>query len=222
MNLYIDIETIPDQSKDARSVIEQSISHPANMSKPETIEKWRQEQLPALVEEQYRKTGLDGTVGEIICIGYAFDDEPAECIGRHVGGSEEVLLREFVKVISDRKFAKQGQPEQITWIGHNIAGFDLRYIWQRCVVNGVKIFIPYDAKPWSSNVFDTLYHWTGINKAGGSLDRICKAMGLEGKGDIDGSQVWPLVQAGEYDKVFEYCKSDVEKTRQLHKRMTFK
>jgi hypothetical protein len=38
---------------------------------------------------------------------------------------------------------------------------------------------------------------------------------------MDGSMVWPMVQEGKFDEVANYCMSDVEAVRAIHKRMTF-
>ena len=38
---------------------------------------------------------------------------------------------------------------------------------------------------------------------------------------MDGSKVWDAVKNGEIDKVAEYCRDDVDKLRQIHKRMMF-
>lgn len=223
MNLFIDIETIPSQHKDAKNDIE--ISVPGNYSKPESIEKWEQEKKPDLVEKEYQKFGLDGALGEIICIAFAFDNDAPIVIGRKSNEPEGDMLLEFMKSLSDKKFASAGAPESFKWIGHYITGFDLRFIWQRCVVNGVKptINIPIDAKPWESDlVFDTMTQWTGVKKSGtGKLDKICKALGHQGKGSIDGSKVWEHIRDGRYKEVFDYCKDDVEMTRFLYKRLTF-
>ncbi len=51
------------------------------------------------------------------------------------------------------------------------------------------------------------------------MAKLCEAMGLEGKGEIDGSMVGDLWAKGEYEKVAEYCRGDVERTRQIHRRM---
>jgi predicted PolB exonuclease-like 3'-5' exonuclease len=223
MNLYIDIETIPSQKPDAKSDI--IIEVPGNYSKPESIEKWELEKKPGLIEKEYQKFGLDGALGEIICIGLAFDDGPPISIGRKIDQPEGDLLAEFMATLSNKKYASMGKPETFKWIGHYITGFDLRFIWQRCVVNGIEpsINIPIDAKPWETDlVFDTMTQWTGIKKSGtGKLDKICKALGHKGKGSIDGSKVWEHIKAGKYAEVFEYCKDDVEMTRFLYKRLTF-
>lgn len=222
MNLFIDIETIPSQKPDAKDGI--VIEAPGNYKKPESITKWLDENSESEADKVYQKFGLDGALGEIICIGYAFDDEEPKIIGRQTDASEATMLIDFFKMLYDKKFAKQGQPESFTWVGHYITGFDLRFIWQRCVANNVKplVNIPYKAKPWDNDVFDTMSEWTGIKKTGiGKLDAICKALGHEGKGDIDGSQVWEYIKAGRYDEIFNYCKDDVELTRFLYRKMTF-
>jgi hypothetical protein len=181
------------------------------------VERFRDEKLREVAEQEWRKTGLDGTQGEIICIGYAVEGFPAKCLWRRIEDSEADLLSSF--------FGELGGEigRQPLWIGHNIAGFDLRFIWHRCVINGVAPTsnLHHNAKPWSGDIIDTLYDWKGDNKAGGSLDKICKALGMEGKGDIDGSQVWDYIKAGRYQEVADYCADDVEKTRAIHKRMIF-
>ena len=111
-----------------------------------------------------------------------------------------------------------------TWIGHYITGFDLRFLWQRCVINELPpgFHIPKDAKPWDARVFDTKIEWSGMQSTGtGTLGAVCKSMGYDGKGDIDGSKVWDYVKEGRIQEVADYCKDDVEKVRILHKRMTF-
>lgn len=44
------------------------------------------------------------------------------------------------------------------------------------------------------------------------LDTIASLCGLTGKGDIDGSQVVPMVQNGQWQKLSTYCESDVINT----------
>lgn len=220
MNLYIDIETIPDPK--FRGDI--TVSPPGNMSKPETIQKWREECEQQAIDAEFRKLGLDGTRGKIFCIAWAIDNEGPICVSAKAE-SEAALLAAFVADIKSRLYQTPGKPETLKWIGHYITGFDLRFIWQRCVVNGIRpsIEIPYKAKPWDNNVYDTCIEWKGQGQSNtsGSLDAICKAFGIEGKGDMDGSKVYNEYLAGNYQKIIDYCKDDVERVRQLHRRMTF-
>lgn len=220
MNLTIDIETLP--NPEFRGDI--TVSPPGNMSKPETIQKWKEDCEQKAIDAEFRKLGLDGTRGQIFCIAWAFDEEPAECVSTKVD-SEATMLSLFVANIKSRLYQTPGRPETLKWVGHNITGFDLRYIWQRCVVNGIKpsINIPYKAKPWDDNVFDTCIEWKGQygSNTSGSMGAICKAFGIEGKGDMDGSKVYDEYLAGNYQKIIDYCKDDVERVRKIHKRMTF-
>ncbi|WP_114800894.1 3'-5' exonuclease [Moraxella canis] len=45
-----------------------------------------------------------------------------------------------------------------------------------------------------------------------SLDTVASLCGFAGKGDIDGAQVLPMVQASEWQKLGTYCESDVLNT----------
>lgn len=214
--IYIDIETIPGQSAWIKEEAEAKVKPPGNTKKPESIKKWMDDNAKQAADELWRKTGLDGSRGEIICIAWAINGGEIKSVHRELGGDEANMLREFYAMLDMSMDAQ--------WIGHYITGFDLRFIWQRSVISGVKpsVFIPYDAKPWSREVFDTKVEWSGMQSTGtGSLDSVCKALGYDGKGDIDGSKVWDYVKDGRINEVVEYCKDDVHKARLLHKRMTF-
>jgi predicted PolB exonuclease-like 3'-5' exonuclease len=225
MRLFIDIETIPTQREDIKTDIRFNISAPANYTKPETIAKWIEENAETEFDRQYRKTALDGLLGEIVSIAWAIEDNDPQVLFRVAGESETDLLRAFfedLQLLTD----KNSQRINITqWIGHYITGFDLRFIWQRCVVNQVKptVKIPYNAKPWDDCVFDTKVEWSGTGQYSGksSLDALCKAFDLEGKGDIDGSKVWDYYQAGRIEEIAEYNKNDVIKAREIFNKLNF-
>ena len=77
-----------------------------------------------------------------------------------------------------------------------------------------------NAKPWDTCIADTMLMWSSDSQKRASMDKLCKAFGLEGKGDFDGSMVaetWPV----DHQKVIDYCKDDVRRTRAMYKRMTF-
>lgn len=220
MNIYLDIETCPAQNPAVRDDIAKTIEPPGNISKAETIAAWHAEKKPGLIEEAWRKTSFDGAVGHVCVIGLAFDDAPPIALWQDNWLTDEHdVLRELFGTI-DFHVAKHPNVRP-TFIGHNLVEFDLRFLFQRCVVLGVKPsrHIPFGCKPWDDCVYDTMARWGA--RVGGSLDRITKAIGLEGKGDIDGSMVWDYVRDGRIGEIAEYCKHDVALTRSLHKRMTF-
>jgi predicted PolB exonuclease-like 3'-5' exonuclease len=111
----------------------------------------------------------------------------------------------------------------VTLVGHNAIGFDIPFLWKRAMILGVKPprEFPRSPKPWGESVIDTMLLWDSQQRAGGSMDRICRLLGIPGKGDMDGSMVWPMYQAGRLTEIAHYCKGDVERTRSMHRRMTF-
>jgi hypothetical protein len=95
----------------------------------------------------------------------------------------------------------------------------LRFILCRSVILGIPIppCIPRDVKPWSQGVFDTMTAWAGARDTIGQ-DKLAQALGLDCKGDFDGSMVAAAWAAGEHDKIALYCMKDVETVRAIHRR----
>ncbi len=212
MKIYIDIETIPTQNKDFQEYVCDSLKPPANYKNQETIDKWLAENK----DEAVNKTSLDGAFGEIVVIGVAIDEQEPMLFYRkdwQAKHREIDILQRFNDYL--REHANKSMTAPI-FIGHNIVNFDYRFIFQRSVINGVK---PYYTQN-KLNTFDTMTEWAGY-KGTVSLDKLCKVLGIEQKGDIDGSKVWDFVQAGKIDEVANYCAKDVERVRQVYKRMTF-
>ncbi len=214
MKLFFDLETIQTQDPVLIGDIVETISHPKTIKKAESIAAWEKDKKQQAIEDAVGKTVFDGGYGEIISFGYAIEDGQAKVIQRSESLTEYDLLVEVAHVLNDLK--------AVTWVGHNITGFDLRYLWKRAVINKVYLGkVPHDAKPWSQNVYDTMFEWAGTGNDKKSIDFVCKALGIKGKGDMDGSKVYAAWQAGEYDKIGEYCIDDVEKTRMIYNRLNF-
>lgn len=250
INIYLDLETIPSQNPEVKAEFvksaQENIKAPSTLTKEQAaidlgitdkdeikftskdsmLAKWVEvkgaEAAILAADESWRKTSFDGAHGHICVIGFALDDEPTQELHiRGIGNIEDelFLLSSFSQVI-DEICAKRPN-ERPRFIGHNLIEFDLQFLFRRHVVLNVKpsAHIPFNARPWDDSVYDTMQKWGG--QRGNSLDKITKACGIEGKGDIDGSMVWPMVEAGKIIEVAEYCKHDVEITRNLFKRMTF-
>ena len=213
MNLYLDIETIPSQSAAVHARIAEGITPPGNLSKADTIALWEAEKKPALIKEAIAKTALDGAYGHVCCIGWAIDDgRPIpDLVPPH---DEAAGIRRFIEAL------EYGVERRVpTIVGHNVA-FDIRFLWQRAIVLGIRMpgWFPRDPKPWGHETFCTMTAFAGARGMIG-MDRLCQALGMEGKGDIDGSMIGDLWKAGEYDKIAAYCRADVERTREIHRRM---
>lgn len=213
--ITLDIETVGTEDPAVVSEIAAGILPPGNYSKPETISKWEAESKPALVEDALKKTSFDGGLGRIVCIGWAVDDNDPYCLtGEH---SEADMLEGF--------FSSVGGYRMPILVGHNISGFDLRFLWQRAVVHGIQppSQLPFNKKPWDSAIADTMLMWNPDREKRTSLDKLCRILGVANpKTDLDGSKVWEYFKAGRMVEIAAYCKGDVIATRECYRRMTFK
>lgn len=214
--IYIDVESVPDQSEGAPERALSLLKVPGNYSKPETIAKWLQENG----EKAWRDTALNGAYGEAIIIGYALDDGAPQALYRlhdDPGGParEAELLQEFWEIVRSLTVAA------LTWVGHNVL-WDLKFLYHRSMVLGLDVptQLPLAPAPWSPQVADTSYMWTWDRTRSISLSELAGILGVECKTDgIDGSQVWDHAQAGNYDELVAYCKEDVQAVREIYRRL---
>jgi 3'-5' exonuclease len=235
--LYLDIETTPTTRDDVRDYLSatmrdeilkamESVTAPANYKDAEKIAEYIANKKAALqaefadkLAEKIHSTGLDGSFGHVFCIGWAQDDEEPTTV---YGTNERFVLNEFASQLHVRP----SDLHTTTVVGHNVASFDLRFLTQRFIVNGIRppfvIARAAQAKPWEQEkVFDTMVQWCGIGNRI-SLDKLCLALSIESpKGELDGSKVWQWVQDGRHDEVAAYCERDVIAARNVHRRMTF-
>lgn len=208
---FLDIETIPTQLPEVRARFAENVTPPGNIKKPESIEKWLDENRESAALEAIAKTSFDPLFGHICTIAWAIDEEePTACHAVTVDQEREVLQSFFEDLQANHRY---------TFVGHYIGGFDLRFILCRAVVLGVKIprSIPRDPKPWDSKIFDTMTAWAG-QRGTVSMDNLCLALGIEGKCDFSGADVADAWAAGEHEKIAEYCKDDVCRTRAIWSR----
>ncbi len=209
--LFLDIETIPSQLPWVREHIIDTIKPPGTIKKQETLDKWYSETMPEAVDEAMSKTSFDGAMCHVIAIGYAIDDEPADyfyCANPLEDEAERI--DGFFQMVNKLSF-----PDIV---GHNVTQFDLRVLRQRAIILGVSVprNIPWAAKPWDKNPFDTMMQWDAQNKV--SLDKLAKAMGINGKDEMNGSMVYDYWQKGKHQEIVDYCKRDVDLVRSVYSR----
>lgn len=201
MKLFLDIETLPASGKDAPLI-------------KQFYEESRAKRYPDLMKTSFetflRNTSFSGEFGRILCIGYACDNKPAEAFH----GEEKEILERFWELAK----------EATLFIGHNVMEFDLRFIYKRSVINGVKPsrnlnFARYKSDP----IFDTMKEWEKWASQGCSLHKLSLALGISSPKEegIDGSKVYDYYLEGKTEEIIEYCKRDVEATRKVYKKMTF-
>jgi len=216
LDIFLDIETIPNQSPEYRAAVRESIKPPAQFKKPDSIAQWLAENAETATDEAIAKTSFDPAYGHIACIGWAVGDDEVS----NITFADTALEKQCLEVFFD-SIATSCGVHMARWIGHYISGFDLRFLLNRAIVLGVqlpsKLILPRDIKPWSDQVFDTMTAWAGA-KGTISQDNLAKALGLSGKGDFDGSMVAEAWANGEHAKIADYCKNDVETVRAIYQR----
>ena len=233
MNVFLDLETIPDQSEGAIEKIAKNItvSVPSDLTKPKLMEaigtddKYKtvpelkeiwldmfgQDQKMIQAKDKWLKTSFDGGYGEIICIGFELN-HGAECLH----GDEKRILKSFWDYISDELNGRNP-----FFIAHN-AKFDLPFLWKRSVINNIAVpsgFNPHGRHGTSH--YCTMEAWAGYGNRI-SLDSLSKILDCESKTEgMSGDQVWPEFQSGNIEKIADYCKQDVNVLRQVYNKMNF-
>lgn len=237
MNIFLDLETIPAQNPRAIAMLRAeadkeklAIKAPSNYKDQLKIDEYvaaKRIEIDADFEQRYRKTSFDGALGQIVVASYAIDDaEPVVIYASDWTTSEAFILTKLYEGLK-AAYNPNSQTRPV-FIGHNIVGFDLRFLYQRSVVNNIKppMMIPFKAKPWDDTVYDTMLAWAGVGKTV-SMSKLCDVLHFDSKGSeieggIDGSKVWDFVQEGKIDDVATYCVHDVIRTRNIYNRLTFK
>lgn len=223
MKIFVDIESIPQQpEQEAKAIIAETIQPPATMSKAETIDAWHKGEgkyanaKSDLIEAEYRKTSFDASKGQICSVAWAVNDNPVVGTSQAIGENESTMLKMFFDVIG----SECGKAEPF-FIGHYIGGFDLKFIWQRAVILGIEppFRLPFRGRH-GSDYFCTMTEWCGF-KDRISQENLCKALGINGKTDMDGSMVWDAWRNKEFQKVLDYNMEDVTIVREIYKKLTF-
>ena len=107
-------------------------------------------------------------------------------------------------------------------VGHNVIGFDLPFVFQRCLVHGMQVRPFVNLSDYNvRGVFDTMHRWWLGARRNVSLDDLAWALGIESSktSEVEGSKVFDLYQAGKFDLIREYNLNDVRVTRKIYERM---
>ena len=130
--------------------------------------------------------------------------------------SEDVMIESAFVAMSATVIS---QFDRVEIVGHNIE-FDLQFLKKRMIIHGIHIphWWPKSNKPWENNVRDTMKIWDSRYGEMTGQDELCRILGIEGKGDFNGSMVAEAWAKGEYERVAEYCRDDVRKVRMIDER----
>ena len=190
------------------------------------------EDIAAEEERVYQLGSLNSTSGRILSIAVQVGSVPGfEIAGFTTNSTEHVFgidadgneqgeaeaLKGFLTLMSDYN------PECDLIVGHNIVGFDLPFIFQRCLANNIAVKPFIDLSEFRiQGVFDTMRAWwLGDRRSRVGLDDIAWALGFESSktSEVEGSRVFDLYQAGRLAEIREYNLNDVRVTRRVYERM---
>ncbi len=185
-----------------------------------------------VVEEErcYQLGSLSATSGRILSIavhegpvaGIDFGVEQPEServFGINSEGEEEDEKKALLQFL---EYLKNFDPETDELVGHNIIGFDLPFIFQRCLVHCISAKPLVDLSEYRvRGIFDTMHHWWLGAKRNVSLDDVAWALGIESSktAEVEGSKVYDLYHAGKLAAIREYNLNDVRVTRKVYERM---
>lgn len=197
--MYLDIETIPADEKQKEDLLDIYTRRSAKSKTP-----------MGTFEEFIENTNFDGSFGRICCLSYAIDEGPTQSLS----GDERQMLIDFWTVAKSVNL----------FIGFNIMEFDMRFIYQRSIILGVKPTQELNfARYRNSPIYDVMKEWAKWSNTNISLHALAKAMGVKSskEGDIEGKDVAQAYLDGRLPEICMYCEADVEVTRKLYKRMIF-
>ena len=142
----------------------------------------------------------------------------------HVFGIDEDGLEQDEKksLLAFLDLMKDFDCETDELVGHNLIGFDLPFIFQRCLVHCISAKPLVDLSEFRvRGVFDTMHHWWLGAKRFVSLDDVAWALGIESSktATAEGSKVFDLYQDGKLEEIREYNLNDVRVTRKVYERM---
>jgi len=185
----------------------------------------------AIEEERcYQLGSLSAASGRILSIavhdgpvaGLDFGLEQPQCervFGIDEDGTEQDEKKSLLRFL---EFMKDFDCETDELVGHNLIGFDLPFIFQRCLVHCISAKPLVDLSEFRvRGVFDTMHHWWLGAKRFVSLDDVAWALGIESSktATAEGSKVFDLYQDGKLAEIREYNLNDVRVTRKVYERM---
>lgn len=198
--IFLDIETLPAE-KSKHAILKDIYEGKKEKGK----------KVSDTFDEFITQTTFDGAFGRILCISYAVNDGQIQCLY----GDEKEILKNFWEIAKDADL----------FIGHNLFDFDLRFIYQRSVILGIRPTKELSfARYRNSPVYDVMHEWTGWNLYNKiSLDKLAKALNIKSSKDdgMDGSKVHEYFEKGRLQEIYTYCNADVEATRAIYKKMNF-
>lgn len=191
-----------------------TLDPPGNMSKPETIARWREERAATIVDEIREQSSLHTILGGVIaCVGIAVGDKPVTVLQNDTldEGGELAMLRKLesglARYPTESLVAYNGASYDFVWLRHRALRHGLFALARRC----------WQAKPWETKCIDPYLIWgKGLR---GKLPEVARFVGVHVSDGIAGKDVQGYLDAGNLALVVEHCRSDVDLLRDVFRVM---
>ena len=228
--LYLDIETFGNEPERVEPTLPtRDDVKVGNLKDPAKIEAKIEEALPIMRAEaiakahedhqkEWRGNALKSVRGKIICISFAFNDDPVINLSIDDLDKEQDMMRAFEEVIKDIAPAHL----QTYVVAHNGMAFDFPWLRHRAIKYALKhlyellTFSRYDPR-----AHDTQDLFRGSDYRNYySMDSVAEFLGFEGKKGMTGADVHDEFLNNNIAGIADYCNNDVEVLRNVYKQIT--
>lgn len=184
----------------------------------------RKGEIEDIKADYYERSALYAEYSRLVCISVGRIKDGKLVITSYKDSSEKELLERFM---SDLDIFLKHRPEA-RLVGHSVKGFDIPFIFRRCLVNQVipnSLIDIAGLKPWEVTALDTKELWKASGYYNSSLVALCLALNIPSpKNDISGADVSEVYynegEAG-LARISEYCERDVMAVANVVKRCRF-
>jgi len=227
--ITLDIETIPDQNlpESCTPVFDPSDLKMGNLKDPDKIEAKIAEEKVKFKTSITKTMSLDPAMAQLCTFcGIVFDTESGEEIEKVSVQITKAYNGDDLEAVTEGwALIQRMYGERTPLVTFNGISFDLQIMFYRAIRQDVTV--QPDMFKRLTQKYSNFFHYDLMQILAGwdrqrwhKLDFYLKAFKMnKDKEGMDGSQVYPAWQAGEYDKIQEYCESDVRSTAELFGRV---
>jgi 3'-5' exonuclease len=205
---FLDIETRRTSDLALIKRISSKVKPPGSYKKAETIQKWWAEEGESARTAAIEETALNGTYGRLASVAWAIGVTAAPEV---MSGDDEMGM---LCDIADR-FERFAYVPICAFNGE----FDLRFLYQRMVINEVDV-PPAIRKALSerNGFIDPMKDWAGFRGYVSQAD-LAAAMGIESDDKTTGADMGALIDAGDWEAVERHNIVDVLTLQEIYWRM---
>lgn len=225
-----DIETIPNQRipEACKPQFDPDEVKLGNTKDPAKVEAKIAEARDSFQDSMIKKMSTTPSLAQICTfVGMKYDTKTKKVIKKvSIQVTKAYDGDDLDAVLEGWEFLRMCYNERTPIVSFNGIGFDMPIMWHRAIAQDCPVdqnlynnLIPRYGNYHHYDLLGILAGWTLDKMKGHSLEFFLNLYGIGTKSGMDGSQVYPEWQLGNYDKIQEYCESDVLQTCKLFDRV---